>query len=701
LGQRRAGVLLLVLGFALAWAAITSASRAAAEGSAAVAWGENNFGTLGAIYKDNLEATPIGVQAPSNISTLALGGGFTIALLESGAGESWGVDKYGQLGDGGFLAPWERSLTHVTVAGLEHAKAITAGIGGGHALALLENGNVEAWGSNTNGALGNGKAGFEPETGEPERTPKVVKNLEPGKLGEERHVIAIAGGAGSNYALLENHHVLAWGENQVGQLGIELPAECHKTETAGCGEFECKAEQLNICSKIPSEVTIAPMTPLKEVETVVAGAESAYALLKNGHVLAWGANNRGQLGTGGPTNKGFQLPTEVLKAAGGTLTEVQSIYAGYNHVLVVLKNGSIYGWGDNERSALGEQGTQQECSKRPCEVKAVPIPTTGLPAEETPESISAGNNFTLFLYKHRIYAMGYNDKGRLGIGTTEGPQNCQQSYDKEEQPCSKKPVLIESLEHVKSIFASNTFSEALLQSGFEPPGPAVKVEPGKETIKLSWKGTEPKSVRFREFEHGEEEGGEESEEEAGQGTGEAREGGPRDETLPRVKLKKVKPETPGVQVGDALEGTTGVWTGTAKIKFKYEWKRCRAGTCEAITGASGTFAEGETSTSYTLIAADIRHYLEIAVTAENEVAKKTEVATAESQQSEIVKPTGKRFLFLGSTSVAGVESFTLKEIEFENAKEEIETEKLVHGVQYDLRLLYSGGKAREVVAQPE
>ncbi|HUO69281.1 MAG TPA: PQQ-binding-like beta-propeller repeat protein [Solirubrobacteraceae bacterium] len=60
--------------------------------------------------------------------------------------------------------------------------------------------------------------------------------------------------------------------------------------------------------------------------------------------------------------------------------------------------------------------------------------------------------------------------------------------------------------------------------------------------------------------------------------------------------------------GQTLTGSTGAWSGTPPISFRYQWERC-AGSCSAIRGA--------TSSSYTLTNSDRRAKIAVVVTATN------------------------------------------------------------------------------------
>ncbi|HTR89208.1 MAG TPA: hypothetical protein VMG62_03750, partial [Solirubrobacteraceae bacterium] len=205
-------------------------------GGGAVAWGEDFHGQLGTLYRDLLEERPVPVEGQRDITQIAAGGSFSVNLLEGGAVSASGAGRYGSIGDGGRKASWEQGVSHVSVANVTGVRQVAAA--GEHALALLGNGTVEAWGNNAYGTLGNGTGGFEKETGENQLTPKVVSGL------RGLHVSAVAAGGGSDYAVLEDGRVMAWGHDNGGQLGVGWPVECFKR-----GSCEPQAETVAQCTE--------------------------------------------------------------------------------------------------------------------------------------------------------------------------------------------------------------------------------------------------------------------------------------------------------------------------------------------------------------------------------------------------------------------------------------------------------------------
>jgi len=97
-------------------------------------------------------ATPLAVSGVTDATAIAVGQRTSCALLFGGSIECWGNDEYGYLGNGG---PFDvTALTPVSVSGITNAIAISAG--GGLTCVLLSGGSINCWGINYFGQLGNG-----------------------------------------------------------------------------------------------------------------------------------------------------------------------------------------------------------------------------------------------------------------------------------------------------------------------------------------------------------------------------------------------------------------------------------------------------------------------------------------------------------------------------------------------------------------
>lgn len=149
--------------------------------------------------------------------------------------------------------------------------------------------------------------------------------------------------------------------------------------------------------------------PLPEVTftSVSAGFEHSIAIGDDGNTYAWGANDRGQVGTGG-LHSYYDSPMRVHTPEGVTFTKVE---AGYNFSLALGSDGVVYGWGDNGSGQLGNGSSG--ISRSP--VAAV------MPEGVTFTNISAGKSLAAALGSDgNAYGWGLNTVGQVGDGTTTG-----------------------------------------------------------------------------------------------------------------------------------------------------------------------------------------------------------------------------------------------------------------------------------------
>jgi len=395
------------------------------------AWGSNGWGQLGigdAAITDS--AAPVMVADLAGVAAIASGGKSSLALLSNGTLKSWGANSSGQLGDGTFddqYAPVavrnqnnDDSLSHVT----------SISVGYEFAMALLENGTVVTWGSNSKGQLGNG-------SGENSSLPVTVASL----TGVEK----ISAGSNHAFAILANGSVKGWGLNEYSQLGdgtgldhatpVDVPPLPRVLSIVGGNQFSAalmndgsvKTWGDNWNGQLGNNSWTNSLTPvfafsgfdetrLTNISQISAGIYHSLALKSDGsRVYAWGEGTLGQLGNGTWTSS--STPVEVLNEDGtGYLSNVASISAGSYHSLARLKDGTVRSWGDNEFGQLGngKSGATEKSSK--------PVVVTGLSGVS---DIAAGGFFSLAILAQgtvsiaddTVWSWGSNRYGQLGNGT--------------------------------------------------------------------------------------------------------------------------------------------------------------------------------------------------------------------------------------------------------------------------------------------
>jgi alpha-tubulin suppressor-like RCC1 family protein len=306
-----------------------------------MAWGANGSGQLGDGEEETSDV-PVAVQGLTGVTAIAAGANQSLALLSNGTVMAWGGNESGQLGDGNTA----QSDVPVAVSGLTGVEAIAAG--GEHGLALLSDGKVMAWGANERGQLGDGDRANRD-------VPVAVKDL--------TGVTAIAAGGEHSLALLGEGTVMAWGGDEYGQLGdsaVEASGEEGEEErfsdvpvavdglsgvtaiTAGSRHSlalltggtvmawgEDELGELGDGSIARSEETPVAVSGLSGVAAIAAGGQHSMALLGSGAVMTWGEDKFGELGDG-LAGEPSDVPVTV-----GALHEAKSIAAGGTHDLAL------------------------------------------------------------------------------------------------------------------------------------------------------------------------------------------------------------------------------------------------------------------------------------------------------------------------------------------------------------------------------
>jgi alpha-tubulin suppressor-like RCC1 family protein/pimeloyl-ACP methyl ester carboxylesterase len=203
----------------------------------------------------------------------------------------------------------------------------------------------------------------------------------------------------------------AWGDNDLGKLGMSIAPDSCKTGTSNC-------------SKSPAQVT-----GLTDVSFVSAGQNHSLALKSDGTVWAWGDNRLGTLGDGTTTSR--SAPIQVLGGASGTpfLSGIIAVGAGERHSVAVRSDGTVWTWGFNDVGQLGHTsndnctGTPNDnrCSKAPAQVVGGESGTAYLTGIVR---IGAGEFHNVALKSDgTVWAWGKNFYGTLGDGTQNNSKN--------------------------------------------------------------------------------------------------------------------------------------------------------------------------------------------------------------------------------------------------------------------------------------
>ncbi len=315
-------------------------------------FGQNLDSQVGNGSSSSFVAAPTSVVGISSTLKASAGGSQSCALLANGSIACWGLNGWGQLGDGTqrkavtpVSAGWWKSFTPTL-------GVTAASVGYSHACALKNN-QVKCWGNNSNGQVGTAVA-----IGAIQKNPVLVGGL-------TGNIVSLVSGILHNCVLLDSGTVKCWGGNSSGQLGngSRTTAQATPVNVVGlgqaatsimaAGDFTCAVlqdksakcwgsnshGQLGAALSGGSSPTPQTVANLLNVTAISGKAAHACALLGNRTTMCWGANYNGQLGDGTTTNRNVPVANATW------INDVIALAAGSDNTCVVRKGNIPWCWG--------------------------------------------------------------------------------------------------------------------------------------------------------------------------------------------------------------------------------------------------------------------------------------------------------------------------------------------------------------------
>jgi alpha-tubulin suppressor-like RCC1 family protein len=203
--------------------------------------------------------------------------------------------------------------------------------------------------------------------------------LSPAMLALPAPVAEIGTNNSTQYALLTDGTVWAWGTGGDGQLGDGETANSFST-----------AVQV----RFPGGVKIA------SIATDVSPFSSALAIDTTGHAWGWGRNQGGEFCL--HNKKEYLTPVEL------PFSHVTTLAGAANHATYDA-GGTLYSCGQNEHGALGDGTTVSSTT---------PVKVAGLNGADVTTLVAAWANTGAVLANGDYYDWGYNRGGQVGNGTT-------------------------------------------------------------------------------------------------------------------------------------------------------------------------------------------------------------------------------------------------------------------------------------------
>ena len=301
------------------------------------AWGYNAFGQLGdGTTNDEYAPVQVGLGCVPPLGSVTKLGGrpyFTLAVKTDGTIWAWGMNRYGQMGNG-TVNPLSGPQVTVPVmvnnsspgGAINNPRQVTCGYQFG--AALMTNGTVWTWGSGSHGELGNGITGSS-------YTPALVSGL--------TNISAFSAGWFHILALRSDGTVWGWGNNSHGELGD---------------------------GTVINRLAPVQVLNVSNIVSVSGGDGHSSALAADGKVWKWGLNDLGELGNGTTNALANPLPAPILTDKfGNGFSNIVMVAARDYHNIAVKADGSVWMWGANDQGQCGDGTTNDDWQ---------PVPVVGL-----------------------------------------------------------------------------------------------------------------------------------------------------------------------------------------------------------------------------------------------------------------------------------------------------------------------------------
>jgi uncharacterized repeat protein (TIGR02543 family) len=427
-------------------------------------WGNNTYGQLGDGTTTH-RALPTHITNQlmlyqgEKIEIISLGSNHSAAITSLGRIFVWGNNTYGQLGDSTSIQKViPLNVTHQFTLSMDET-ILNIELGANHSSVTTNKGEVFLWGINEFGQLGDGtlvnksapieiekqipylskvevydfgfpisayqpvKEGYEfigwyidiemttlydlntmPATDMelyarweinqydinyfiyPNYDPLAVMTLYPDEIIE--HVVL---GDLHGSALTSFGRIFTWGWNAYGQLGD--------------GTSTNKSTPVDITDQFT-------LYPGETIESISLGSNHSAAITSLGRMFVWGANGYGQLGDQTIIQK--NTPVDITDQFDLEVDEIiVDVSLGYAHTSAVTSEGRIFTWGWNIYGQLGDGTSNDRLS--PTEI----TDQFNLVQDEKMVSTSLGTNHSAAITSEgRIFTWGWNFYGQIGDGTT-------------------------------------------------------------------------------------------------------------------------------------------------------------------------------------------------------------------------------------------------------------------------------------------
>lgn len=348
-------------------------------------WGRNQEGQLGNSDQDDqripLEVTSIfDLQSGEIIIQFALGESHSAALTSLGRLFMWGSGTNGELGNNTTdhsstpqdITTYFLLQPNETIASVALGKMFSA--------ALTSFGRVFTWGSNAQGALGDGS---NTNKGVPQDITSFFS------ISAEEQIVSLAFAANPT-ALTSKGRLFIWGANERGSIGD--------------GTWIDRYYPTDITSHLPLQTGES----IHQFSTGFGGFSAVFTSF--GRVFTWGANTFGQLGDGSKTNR--NTPIDITSNFALEIEEaLLGLSVGGDFMTAWTSSDHFFTWGNNSMDQRGSFVLEQ--TSLPQNVSYYISIIKRLPIHQV---LTGYQNCAMIMEGGFIYVWGSNIHGTLGLG---------------------------------------------------------------------------------------------------------------------------------------------------------------------------------------------------------------------------------------------------------------------------------------------
>ena len=305
------------------------------------AWGQNYTGV-------NMQNNTITRSSPTQVGTVntwdkdnvTMSKNFFNAIKTDGTAWTGGNNNYGVLG---------QNKSPGFGAGQQYAVSSPVQLPG--SWSRFEQGNESMWGVKTDGTAWSWGLNNYGNLGQNQEPSSLGSASSPTQIGTDTTWDQVGQmGNKSGFGVKTNGTMWVWGDNTLGGLGLNAPANAHKSSPTQLGT--------------ETTWTTNASGPF--------GGFCGAGIKTDGTLWTWGLNSSGQLGHNKsyagstPAYGGLSSPTQV-----GTDTTWSQVKGMGNGMIALKTDNTLWAWGSNSYGALG-QNTQGDNRSSPVQIPAGP-----------------------------------------------------------------------------------------------------------------------------------------------------------------------------------------------------------------------------------------------------------------------------------------------------------------------------------------